>query len=211
MSQAVLQVEEPHSTQFSGKAVLRMPNDFKLSDDAFFELCQVNHELRIERTATGEIIIMPPTGWETGNRNAEITGQLRNWSKQNSSGEAADSSTGFKLPSGADRSPDASWVRRERLAQLTAEQKRKFLPLCPDFVVELVSPTDKLEDGKAKMEEYLANGAQLGWLIDPAERRVYVYRPDRAIEVLENPDSVAGDPELPGFVLQLAEIWEPNI
>ena len=211
MSQAVLQAERQHAIQFDGKVVLRMPRGFALSDDEFFELCRANQELRMERTAEGEIIIMPPTGGETGNRNHALNGQLYIWTKQDTSGSAFDSSTGFKLPNRADRLPDAAWIRRERLAQLTAEQKRKFLPLCPDFVVELVLPTDKLADGKAKMEEYLANGAQLGWLIDPDERRVYVYRPHVPVEVLENPESVAGDPELPGFVLQLAEIWQPNI
>jgi len=212
MSQAVLQLEEQPLTQFSSsKVVLRLPAGFELSDDEFFEICQANHELRMERTAKGEIIVMPPTGWETGDRNSEINMQFRQWAKREGSGVATESSTGFKLPNGADRSPDAAWVRRGRLAQLTAEQKRKFLPLCPDFVVELLSPTDKLEDGKAKMEEYLANGAQLGWLIDPDERRVYVYRPNTPVEMLENPESVSGDPELPGFVLQLTEIWQPNL
>jgi Uma2 family endonuclease len=154
---------------------------------------------------------MPPTGWETGDQNSEINYQVRHWAKRDRNGVATDSSTGFKLPSGADRSPDAAWVRRERLAQLTAEQKRKFLPLCPDFLIELRSQNDHLDDVKAKMEEYMANGAELGWLIDPKTRRVHIYRPGAETEILENPAQVSGDPELPGFVLDLREIWEPEI
>lgn len=192
-----------------------MPNPLRLrlelTDEQFFEMCQANHDLRFERTAEGEVIIMPPTGWETGNRNQEIARQLGNWARQDQGGKAADSSTGFKLPNGADRSPDAAWVRRERLRQLSPEQREKFLPLCPDFAIELRSRTDDLDEIKAKMEEYLANGLRLGWLIDPTARRVYVYRPGREVEVLENPAQVSGDPELPGFVLEMAEIWEPTI
>jgi Uma2 family endonuclease len=199
----------------SPKPVETLPQPVRLrldlTDEQFFEMCQVNRDLRFERTAEGEIIIMPPTGWETGDRNAEITRQLRNWSKQDEQGKASDSSAGFKLPNGADRSPDAAWVLRERLRQLTPEQRRKFLPLCPDFAIGLRSPTDDLEDTKAKMEEYIANGLRLGWLIDPQTRRVYVYRPGREVEILENPAAVAADPELPGFVLEMAEIWEPSI
>lgn len=154
---------------------------------------------------------MPPTGWETGERNSELTTQIRLWAKADGRGAASDSSTGFILPNKAERAPDAAWVRRERLAQLTAEQRRKFLPLCPDFAVELMSPSDKLLVVQAKMEEYIANGAQLGWLLDPDNRTVYVYRPNVPLETLENVLEVSGDPELPGFVLQLAEIWEPSI
>lgn len=211
MSQAVMQLAQPTKLQVGGGIVLRLPEKLTWDEDEFFEFCQANRDLRIERTASGEIIIMPPTGWVTGDRNSEINMQFRQWAKGEGSGVATDSSTGFKLPNGADRSPDAAWVRRERLAQLTAEQKRKFLPLCPDFVVELMSPSDALEDVQAKLEEYLANGAQLGWLIDPDKRHVYVYRPGQPIEKLEAPEQLAGDPELPGFVLELAEIWEPSL
>jgi Uma2 family endonuclease len=206
MSEAVMDPPKPPETT---PQPVRLRLD--LTDDQFFEMCQVNRDLRFERTAEGEIIIMPPTGWETGDRNAEITAQLRAWSKQDAQGKATDSSAGFKLPNGADRSPDAAWVLRERLRQLTLEQRRKFLPLCPDFAIELRSPTDDLEDVKAKMEEYVANGLRLGWLIDPPARCVYVYRPGREVEILENPAQVSGDPELPGFVLEMAEIWEPSI
>ncbi len=179
----------------------------ELTDDQFFELCQINRDLRIERTAQGELVIMPPTGWKTSERNAEITMQLRIWAKHDDTGAVTDSSGGFKLPNGADRSPDAAWIRHERLATLTPEQKEKFLPLCPDFVIELRSPTDSLTLLLSKMQEYRENGAQLGWLIDPIQRRVYVYHPQRPIEILENPETISGDPVLPGFTLDLREIW----
>jgi Uma2 family endonuclease len=183
----------------------------ELTDDQFSALCQLNRDLRLERTAQGDLIIMPPTGWETGARNNSISGQLYNWSKRDGTGVATDSSTGFKLPNGADRSPDAAWVSRARLAQLTPEQKRKFLPLCPDFVVELRSPTDDLPNLQEKMAEYIEQGARLGWLIDPEEKRVYVYRPGAAVEVLEGVEELSEEPELKGFVLDLREIWEPNV
>jgi Uma2 family endonuclease len=182
-----------------------------LTDDQFFELCQINNNLRMERNAKGDIIVMPPTGGETGNRNTSITGQLYFWSKRDGSGAAFDSSAGFKLPNGADRSPDAAWVSQERLAQLTPEQKRKFVPLCPDFVVELLSYTDSLAATRAKMAEYIENGARLGWLIDPDARRVFVYRPGAPIEELKDVTRVSADPELPGFTLDLHDIWKPNI
>ena len=183
----------------------------ELTEDQFFALCQLNRDLRLERNAEGDIIVMPPTGGETGNRNAEITGQLVIWTKQDGIGAAFDSSTGFKLPNGADRSPDAAWVQKSRIAVLTQEEKQKFLPLCPDFVIELLSPSDELEEVKAKMDEYIENGARLGWLLEPRSRRVYVYRPGESVIVIENTGQISGEPELPGFVLNLREIWEPNI
>ena len=153
MSQAVAQARALTVTEFSGTVVLNMPSEFVFNEDAFYDFCRANADLRIERTAEGEIIVMPPTGWETGDRNAELTTQIRLWAKADGRGAAADSSAGFILPNGAERAPDASWVRRERLAQLAAEQRRKFAPLCPDFVVELMSPSDKLPVVKAKLEE----------------------------------------------------------
>ena len=183
----------------------------ELTEDQFFALCQLNRDLRLERNAEGDIKVMPPTGGETGNRNAEITGQLVIWTKQDGTGAAFDSSTGFKLPNGADRSPDAAWVQKSRLAVLTQEEKEKFLPLCPDFVIELLSPSDELEEVKAKMDEYIENGARLGWLLEPRSRRVYVYRPGESVIMIENTGQISGEPELPGFVLNLREIWEPNI
>jgi Uma2 family endonuclease len=183
----------------------------KSTEDLFYELCRQNPDLRLERTSNGEVIVMPPTGGETGGRNDEITRQLSNWRKENGTGRSFDSSTGFKLPNGADRSPDASWVKKARLAQLTLEEKKKFLPLCPDFVIELRSPSDDLDSIKAKMEEYIDCGLRLGWLIDPETRIVYVYRPHADVKELKNVTEVSADPELPGFTFDLREVWDPNI
>ena len=200
---------EPQTSQ--AYITLRLKPAIKMTDDEFFALCQLNRDLRLERNAEGDIKVMPPTGGETGNRNAEITGQLVIWTKQDGTGAAFDSSTGFKLPNGADRSPDAAWVQKSRLAVLTQEEKEKFLPLCPDFVIELLSPSDELEEVKAKMDEYIQNGARMGWLLEPRSRRVYVYRPGESVIMIENTGQISGEPELPGFVLNLREIWEPNI
>jgi Uma2 family endonuclease len=191
--------------------VLQLRPVINLTDDQLFELCQLNGDWRIEYTAQGELIVMPPTGGETSNRNAEITFQVQSWARQDQTGVAFDSSGGFKLPNGATRSPDAAWVRRSRLTGLTKEQKQKFLPLCPDFAIELRSPTDNLRAVLDKMQEYLDNGAQLGWLLDPLTRRVHVYRPERPPEILEAPSTVSADPLLPGFVLDLRKIWEPDL
>ena len=190
--------------------VLKLKPAINLTDDQLFELCQLNRDWRIEYTAQGELIVMPPTGGETSNRNAELTYQVQAWTRRDQAGVAFDSSGGFKLPNGATRSPDAAWVRRSRLAGLTREQKQKFLPLCPDFVIELRSPTDNLRAVLDKMQEYLDNGAQLGWLLDPLMRRVHVYLPQRSPEILEAPSTVSADPLLPGFVLDLQKIWEPD-
>lgn len=190
--------------------VLRARPALHPSDDEFFEFCRQNPDLRIEQTGKGDWIIMAPTGFETGSRNSEVSRQLGNWARQNGTGIAVDSSTGFVLPGGAKRSPDAAWVLKSRLAALTAEQKRQFLPLCPDFVVELHSPSDNLADIQDKMAEYRDGGARLGWLLDAAERRVHVYRPGLEIEILDAPETVAGDPTLPGFVLDLNLVWDPG-
>ena len=190
--------------------VLRARPALRFSDDEFFEFCQQNRELRIEQSAAGEWIIMVPTGGETGSRNNDVSRQLGNWAWEDDMGIAFDSSTGYILPNGAKRSPDASWVPRSRLAALTPEQKRKFLPLCPDFVVELRSPSDPLADVQEKMAEYRGNGARLGWLIDAVERRVHVYRSGVEPDILDAPASVSADPELPGFSLDLARVWEPG-
>jgi Uma2 family endonuclease len=179
--------------------VLQLTPAIELTDDQLFDLCQLNRDWRIEYTAQGELIVMPPTGWEAGHQNAEITFQVQAWARQDESGVASDSSGGFKLPNGAMRSPDAAWVRRTRLAGLSREQKQKFLPLCPDFVIELRSPTNNLGDVLAKMQEYLANGAQLGWLIDPLTRRVHIYMPQRAAEILEAPRRPAPSLPIPSY------------
>ena len=187
--------------------VLRLKPVLDLTDDRLLELSSLNQDLRMERNAEGELIVMPPTGTETGDRNSEINMQLRLWAKQDGTGTAFDSSAGFTLSNGAVRSPDASWVEHSRLEALADEQRRKFAPLCPDFIIELRSPTDRLRIVQDKMQEYLDNGMKLGWLIDPEQKRVYVYRPRSPVQELEAPEKVFGDPVLPGFVLNLREVW----
>jgi Uma2 family endonuclease len=178
-----------------------------LTDEQFYQLCQDNGDLRFERTATGELIIMAPAGGETSNSNAGLTAQLWLWNQSSKLGKVFDSSGGFKLPNGADRSPDAAWVALERWNALTAEQKEKFPPICPDFVVELLSPSDSLKVAQKKMQEYISNGARLGWLINRKSRQVEIYRPGQEVEVLESPASLSGEPVLAGFVLNLELIW----
>ena len=179
----------------------------KLTDDQFFQLCQENENIRLERTAKGELIIMSPAGGETGSSNAGLTAQIWIWNQQKKLGKVFDSSTGFKLPNGADRSPDASWVKLERWDALTPEQKKKFPPICPDFVVELMSPSDSLKETQDKMKEYRDNGAALGLLINRKSRQLEIYRPNQEVEVLESPATVSGEDVLPGFILNLESIW----
>jgi Uma2 family endonuclease len=174
----------------------------------FEKLAQINKELRLERTAAGELIVNPPTGWETGKQNFSLIGQLHRWCMENElAGEAFESSTGFILPNGANRSPDVSWVSSARWNALTHEQKGTFPQICPDFVVELRSASDNLLPLQDKMCEYLANGAVLGWLIDPKNRRVEIYRVNQAVEVLENSLELSGENILPGLVISLSKIW----
>lgn len=187
---------------------LQFPLVLKLTDEEFEQLAAANKDLRLELTAKGELIIMPPTGGESGSRNFELDGQLWLWNRQNSLGKAFDSSTGFRLPNGATRSPDVAWVRMERWQALTSAEKKKFLPLCPDFAIELVSETDDLEDVREKIQEYLANGLRLGWLINPKSRQVEIYRPKPEVEVLQSPTNLSGEDVLPGFVLNLHPIFE---
>ena len=177
-----------------------------LTDEQFYQLCQANRDVRFERTAAAELIVMSPTGGETGDRNAEIAFQLRAWNKRTQLGKTFDSSTGFKLPNGADRSPDAAWIKLERWEALTPEQRRKFPPLAPDFVVELRSASDELKPLQDKMKEYRDNGVRLGWLIDPQLQRVEIYRPSQDGSVLQSPATLSGQDVLPGFVLDLGEI-----
>jgi len=178
-----------------------------LTQEQFWQLCQENHDFQFERTATGELIIMPPTGGNTGKRNVKLITQLDLWNSQTHLGEVFDSNTGFTLPNGADRSPDASWVSRERWEALTPEQQDKFVPLCPDFVVELMSPSDRLEKTRQKMQEYQENGARLGWLINRKQQQIEIYRLHQAVEILEHPNQISGEDVLPGFVLDLTLIW----
>ena len=192
-----------------GALVLRLRPAIHLTREQFFHFCQLNPEVRIERMADGAIVIMAPTGGETSARNLRLSAQVGMWTDADGSGVAFDSSAGFELPDGSVRSPDVAWVRRARLARLTAEEKRRFLPVCPDFVIELSSPSDSVTMVQRKMEECRANGNRLGWLIDPDHRRVAVYRPDGSVVWHEQPSTIAGDPVLPGFVLHLTAIWEP--
>lgn len=177
-----------------------------LTDDELFELCARNKGLRIERTSDGELVIMSPTGSETGNRNFNLSGQLFAWVTLHG-GFGFDSSTGFVLPNGAERSPDAAWMSNERWVAVPADRKARFAPVCPDFVVELVSPSDRVSDVHGKMREYIENGARLGWLIDPQTRRVHVYRANGSVDALDDPSSLDGEDVLAGFRLELARIW----
>ncbi len=178
-----------------------------LTGEQFWQLCQDNQDFQFERTATGEIIIMPPTGGNTGKRNVKLITQLDLWNSQTRLGEVFDSNTGFTLPNGADRSPDASWVSRERWEALTPEQQEKFIPLCPDFLVELMSPSDRLEKTRQKMQEYQENGARLGWLINRKQQQIEIYRLNQGVEILDYPNEISGEDVLPGFVLDLTTIW----
>jgi Uma2 family endonuclease len=178
-----------------------------MNREQFYAFCRANRELRIERSATGEVVIMPPVFSDTGNRNIKISQQLANWADQLGTGEAFDSSTGFTLPNGATRSPDASWIKLERWNALSDEQKASFAPICPDFVIELRSSSDTLSSLQDKMQEYIDNGTLLGLLIDRKNQTVHLYRPNQIPEVLDAPVSVNAEPELPGFILQMAKIW----
>ena len=179
----------------------------ELTDEQFYQLCLNNRDLRFERNANGDLLIMPPTGGETGNRNAGIIARLWIWNERDKLGKVFDSSTGFKLPNGADRSPDASWIPLAKWNSLTAEQQQKFLPLCPDFVIELLSPSDKLAKTQEKMQEYIANGTRLGWLINRQDKRVEIYRQRKDVEILDSPNNLSGEDVLSGFVLELEPIW----
>ena len=178
-----------------------------LNDEQFWQLCQQHRDYRFERNALGEIVIMSPTGGETGSRNADLIYQLQAWNRQHKLGVVFDSSTGFKLPNKAERSPDASWITKSRWEALTLEQKQRFVPLCPDFVVELRSPSDSLQKLQEKMAEYQDNGARLGWLIDPQNKQVLIYIPHKTVQILKSPTSLSGDDVLPGFILDLKTIW----
>ncbi|MEG4800578.1 Uma2 family endonuclease [Microcoleus sp. ARI1-B5] len=196
-------------TQSSAALAINIPPTLTLTvtREQFIELAIANRELQLERTVTGELIVNPPTGSETGNRNSDLNGQLWLWNRQTRLGKTFDSSSGFHLPNGADRSPDASWVRQERWDTLTPEQREGFAPIAPDFVVELRSKSDRMQPLRDKMKEYMENQVRLGWLIDRKNRKVEIYRPNQEVEVLDNPASLSGEDVLPGFVLDLAEVW----
>jgi len=192
----------------SQKAVRLPPGIIDGNEEEFFQFCQANPELRIERSADGEIIVMSPAGGYPSSQNANVVSQLYAWATKDGSGIAFDSSAGFILPNGAMRSPDAAWVRLSRLRELSRREKQRFIPLCPDFVIEVASPSDEVAVLHRKMEEYRAVGLQLGWLILPESRQVEIYT-SSGIETLMSPEAVSGDPVLPGFKLELALIWNP--
>ncbi len=187
--------------------VLR-PNEERFTSADFAAFAAENPDLRLELNKEGEMIVMMPVGPVGSNRNAKLTARLVNWAETEASGIVFDATAGFKLPNGAERSPDASWIRLERWEGLTLEEQETFSPICPDFVVELRSRSDRLKTVQAKLEEYLENGAQLGWLIDPLKKKVHIYRPGAPVEILDNPSEVSGDPLLQGFVLRLAGIFD---
>ena len=181
-----------------------------MSREQFLRFCQLNRDVRIERSAEGSLAFMAPTGGETGARSGRLFAAVFRWAEDDGSGVAFDSSTGFELPDGAVRSPDVAWVPRARLARLPAEDKQGFLPLCPDFVVELLSPSDSRAVVRRKMEEYRDNGARLGWLVDPGRRQVVIYRADRDAERYAGSGILTGESVLPGFTLDIATVWEPG-
>jgi Uma2 family endonuclease len=189
---------------------LNVESIWQLDDEQFFKLSQINPELKLERTPQGNLIIMSPTGGETGNRNAELIAEFSFWNRQKQQGKVFDSSTGFKLLNGAIRSPDVAWIKQERWDSLSEEERRKFPCLAPDFVLELRSETDSLSNLQAKLEEYIENGVRLGWLINPVEKQVEIYRAHQEKEVLDNPKTVSGEDVLEDFILALSMVWDDN-
>ena len=198
----------PRTTREILPIVLRLHPVIRLTEEEFATFCEQNREVRIERRCTGELELMSPTKGYTGNHEAEVVMQLGNWARRDGAGVFFGPSAGFTLPNGAMRSPDASWILKSRLAEMTPEDENRFMPICPDFVVELRSATDRLRTLQDKMEEYIENGARLGLLIDPLLKRVHVYRPGARVQIYENPEEVSTDPELPGFVLNVKDVWD---
>ncbi len=210
--QNATQTQAPPAAEPFGPIVLRLGAAGQLSDDLLLELSSLNDTLRLERNAQGELEILPPTIPTTGNREHNVNLDLGNWARVDGTGAVFGPTAGFTLPNGAIRSPDASWIRKARIAELTGEQREGFWSICPDFVIELRSASDTLRGLRRKLEEYMENGARLGWLIDPLDRRrrVYVYRPNAPVEMLDGPETLSGEPELPGFTLNLQPVWEPG-
>lgn len=186
---------------------VKIPSTLRLTDEQFERLVAANPELRLELSAVGSLVVMPPTGSEGGRRNLEISTDLAIWNRQTQAGVVFDSSSGFRLPNGAIRSPDCAWVSRERWQSLTPGEQRGFAPICPDFVLELASETDNLAELRLKLAEYLENGCQLGWLIDPRTRTVELHRPGQPVETLQNPEILSGEMVLPGLVVSLERVF----
>jgi Uma2 family endonuclease len=179
----------------------------EMTDEQFYQLCRANPDVKFERSPTGELLIMPPTGGETGNCNSEIGADFVFWNRKTKLGKVFDSSTCFRLPKGGSRSPDVAWIQQARWDALTPEQKEKFPPIAPDFVLELTSPTDSLQETQAKMQEYMLSGVKLGWLIHRKTRTVEIYRPEQAVEILESPTTLSGEATLSGFIPDLSSVW----
>ena len=190
---------------------LRLPSTMQMDDDQFFAFCQANADYRIKRDADGEIAIMPPTGGETGRRNSDLITDINIWARRDGTGVVFDSSTGFRLPNGSTRSPDAAWVLRERLALIATADKDRFLPLAPDFVLELASPSDDTDALDRKMQEYRANGVRLGWLLLPSKPQLRIYRPNALPVSLDAPTEIEDGDVLAGFTLDLRHIWEATL
>ncbi len=207
MSATAQQEKRQAPSEIPPPVTLTLRPVFDVTPDQLLELSSLNSDLRLELTAEGELIVMSPTSWESTRRNAQITFQLTAWAIRDGTGYVADSSGGFTLPNNATRSPDGAWVERSRIDALSTKERNKYATLCPDFLIELRSSSDRLSVAQRKMREWIANGARLAWLLDPDTRRVYVYQHGTPVQQLDNPDSVSGDPVLPGFVLDLREIW----
>ncbi len=207
-----MSVSSRHRTAAKSRRPVTIPlmvprrSGLRASPEAFWRLCAANRDMRLERTARGEVIVMAPAGTDSGLRNCGLSALVWNWNRASGLGYAFDSSAGFTLPNGAVRGPDATWIARDRWDAVPSEARKKFAPICPDFVVELTSPSDTLSDVQEKMREYLAQGARLGWLLDPPTGRVEVYRPGREVEALDRPATLSGEGVLPGFVLDLKGI-----
>ena len=187
---------------------INLPETLTISQEQFKKIATANRDLRLEKNAQGQLIIMPPTGGSTGKKNFYLAGQLFVWNERSQLGVAFDSSTAFHLPNGANRSPDVAWIRKERWEQLTPDQQDDFAPLCPDFVIELRSKTDSLKPLREKMQEYVENGLKLGWLIDPKGKTVEIYRRNREVEILQYPISLLGENILPNFVMDLQKVFD---
>ena len=188
--------------------LINLPETLTITQEQFKKIATANRDLRLEKNAQGQLIIMPPTGGSTGKKNFYLAGQLFVWNESSQLGVAFDSSTAFHLPNGANRSPDVAWIRKEKWEQLTPDQQDDFAPICPDFVIELRSKTDSLKPLREKMQEYIQNGLTLGWLIDPKGKTVEIYRRNREVEILQHPISLSGEDILPNFVMDLQQVFD---